>query len=271
MRGGQEKSGPLPSGPPSGLSCELWVGSLDSKRGFRPMPEFLRSTFVPLGSGPRRLSPVLPRATRVQGGPGRGGLVVPEPGRLPIRIGHCPDAVPMSDPGCIDHSWFAYVHVDDAAALYKEYQGRNVTFSGTRSGTSPGACESSPSLRPTATGSPSVRSLASAVEQQNEVDHARRGAPRIRESNWSMSTGLAKWWSKPDSRCAGGRFLGRNRKRRSAGGRLAPRWPEDAGRPRSRPCRGGRGRGRRPREGSFGRVRAQLGLHGRPRPEILLA
>ena len=34
----------------------------------------------------------------------------------------------MSDPGCIDHSWFAYVHVDDAAALYKEYQGRNVTF-----------------------------------------------------------------------------------------------------------------------------------------------
>ena len=35
-----------------------------------------------------------------------------------LRLGHCPDAVPMS--ATPDHSWFAYLHVRDAAGLYAE-------------------------------------------------------------------------------------------------------------------------------------------------------
>jgi catechol 2,3-dioxygenase-like lactoylglutathione lyase family enzyme len=35
-----------------------------------------------------------------------------------LRLGHCPDAVPMSR--APDHSWFAYLHVRDAADLYAE-------------------------------------------------------------------------------------------------------------------------------------------------------
>lgn len=34
-----------------------------------------------------------------------------------LRLGHCPDAVPMSK--AQDHSWFAYLHVRDAAGLCK--------------------------------------------------------------------------------------------------------------------------------------------------------
>ena len=30
-----------------------------------------------------------------------------------LRMGHCPDAKPMS--ACQDHSWFAYLHVEDAS------------------------------------------------------------------------------------------------------------------------------------------------------------
>ena len=36
-----------------------------------------------------------------------------------LRLGDCPDAVPMSK--TLDHSWFAYLHVQDAAGLYAEY------------------------------------------------------------------------------------------------------------------------------------------------------
>jgi catechol 2,3-dioxygenase-like lactoylglutathione lyase family enzyme len=36
-----------------------------------------------------------------------------------LRLGHCPLAVPMSQ--VPDHSWFAYLHVNDARALYHEY------------------------------------------------------------------------------------------------------------------------------------------------------
>jgi catechol 2,3-dioxygenase-like lactoylglutathione lyase family enzyme len=39
-------------------------------------------------------------------------------GACRLRIGHCPDAKPMSE--CQDHSWFAYLHVRDAAGLYEE-------------------------------------------------------------------------------------------------------------------------------------------------------
>ena len=45
-------------------------------------------------------------------------------GACTLRLGHCPDARPMTDPSCIDHSWFAYLHVDDAAALYDEVRAR---------------------------------------------------------------------------------------------------------------------------------------------------
>ena len=36
-----------------------------------------------------------------------------------LRLGDCPDAVPMSKTQ--DHSWFAYLHVRDASGLYAEY------------------------------------------------------------------------------------------------------------------------------------------------------
>ncbi len=39
-------------------------------------------------------------------------------GACKLRLGHCPDAVPMSQ--AQDHSWFAYLHVRDAAGLYAE-------------------------------------------------------------------------------------------------------------------------------------------------------
>jgi catechol 2,3-dioxygenase-like lactoylglutathione lyase family enzyme len=38
-------------------------------------------------------------------------------GACKLRIGHCPDALPMSKSP--DHSWFAYLHVRDAKDLYK--------------------------------------------------------------------------------------------------------------------------------------------------------
>lgn len=39
-------------------------------------------------------------------------------GACKLRIGHCPDAVPMSK--AQDHSWFAYLHVEQAALLYQD-------------------------------------------------------------------------------------------------------------------------------------------------------
>jgi catechol 2,3-dioxygenase-like lactoylglutathione lyase family enzyme len=45
-------------------------------------------------------------------------------GACEIRLGQCPDAVPMS--ACGDHAWFAYLHVSDAAGLYAEYISRGV-------------------------------------------------------------------------------------------------------------------------------------------------
>jgi len=45
-------------------------------------------------------------------------------GACRLRLGHCPEAIPMTD--VADHSWFAYLHVRDAAGLYREYVQRGV-------------------------------------------------------------------------------------------------------------------------------------------------
>ncbi len=45
-------------------------------------------------------------------------------GACRLRLGHCPDAVPMSK--AQDHSWFAYLHVRDAAELYRDAVGKGV-------------------------------------------------------------------------------------------------------------------------------------------------
>jgi uncharacterized glyoxalase superfamily protein PhnB len=39
-------------------------------------------------------------------------------GACKLRLGDCPDAIPMSR--ARDHSWFAYLHVSDATGLYQE-------------------------------------------------------------------------------------------------------------------------------------------------------
>ena len=39
-------------------------------------------------------------------------------GACKLRLGDCPDALPMSTNQ--DHSWFAYLHVRDASGLYAE-------------------------------------------------------------------------------------------------------------------------------------------------------
>lgn len=39
-------------------------------------------------------------------------------GACKLRIGHCPEAVPMTR--VPDHSWFAYLHVSDAAGIYRD-------------------------------------------------------------------------------------------------------------------------------------------------------
>jgi catechol 2,3-dioxygenase-like lactoylglutathione lyase family enzyme len=45
-------------------------------------------------------------------------------GACKIRLGHCPDAIPMSM--AQDHSWFAYLHVENATALYQQFLARGV-------------------------------------------------------------------------------------------------------------------------------------------------
>jgi catechol 2,3-dioxygenase-like lactoylglutathione lyase family enzyme len=45
-------------------------------------------------------------------------------GACNLRLGHCPDAQPISK--FQDHSWFAYLHVQDATSLFKELVGKNV-------------------------------------------------------------------------------------------------------------------------------------------------
>ena len=45
-------------------------------------------------------------------------------GACRLRLGHCPDAIPMSK--AQDHSWFAYLHVQDAKSLYNEVVAQGV-------------------------------------------------------------------------------------------------------------------------------------------------
>jgi catechol 2,3-dioxygenase-like lactoylglutathione lyase family enzyme len=45
-------------------------------------------------------------------------------GECRLRLGHCPDAVPMAQTP--DHSWFAYLRVSDAATLYAEFVAKGV-------------------------------------------------------------------------------------------------------------------------------------------------
>ena len=39
-------------------------------------------------------------------------------GACKLRLGHCPDAIPISQ--AQDHSWFAYLHVRGASDFYRE-------------------------------------------------------------------------------------------------------------------------------------------------------
>lgn len=47
-------------------------------------------------------------------------------GRFRIMLGECTDATPPADLG--DHSWYGYVTVSDAAAMFEEYQSAGVEF-----------------------------------------------------------------------------------------------------------------------------------------------
>lgn len=47
-----------------------------------------------------------------------------ERGACSLRLGDCPDAQAMWQ--CQDHSWFAYLHVADAAGLFDEYVAQQV-------------------------------------------------------------------------------------------------------------------------------------------------
>jgi len=39
-------------------------------------------------------------------------------GACKLRLGHCPDAIPMSK--AQDHSWFAYLHIEQASLFYQD-------------------------------------------------------------------------------------------------------------------------------------------------------
>ena len=45
-------------------------------------------------------------------------------GACNLRLGDCPDAQPISK--AQDHSWFAYLHVQDAKGLFQELLAKNV-------------------------------------------------------------------------------------------------------------------------------------------------
>ena len=47
-------------------------------------------------------------------------------GRFRVMLGECTDATPLADLG--DHSWYGYVTVSDASALFAEYQRAGVEF-----------------------------------------------------------------------------------------------------------------------------------------------
>lgn len=45
-------------------------------------------------------------------------------GACQLRLGHCPDAVPISRTP--DHSWFAYLHVSDSVGMFAEFVANGV-------------------------------------------------------------------------------------------------------------------------------------------------
>lgn len=45
-------------------------------------------------------------------------------GACRLRLGHCPEALPISK--CADHSWFAYLHVRDITGLYEQVRKQDV-------------------------------------------------------------------------------------------------------------------------------------------------
>jgi catechol 2,3-dioxygenase-like lactoylglutathione lyase family enzyme len=47
-------------------------------------------------------------------------------GPFRVMLGECPDAVAPRDLG--DHSWYGYITVSDAAALFAEYEAAGVDF-----------------------------------------------------------------------------------------------------------------------------------------------
>src|SRR5664279_3976631 len=47
-------------------------------------------------------------------------------GNFAVMLGECPDAIAPGDLG--DHSYFAYVTVEHAAALFQEFNSRGVLF-----------------------------------------------------------------------------------------------------------------------------------------------
>jgi len=47
-------------------------------------------------------------------------------GEFRVMLGECPDAIPASNLG--DHSWYGYVTVSDAAALFAEYGAAGADF-----------------------------------------------------------------------------------------------------------------------------------------------
>jgi catechol 2,3-dioxygenase-like lactoylglutathione lyase family enzyme len=47
-------------------------------------------------------------------------------GQFRVMLGECPDAMAPGDLG--DHSWYGYVTVNDAAALFAEYEAAGVNF-----------------------------------------------------------------------------------------------------------------------------------------------
>jgi catechol 2,3-dioxygenase-like lactoylglutathione lyase family enzyme len=88
------------------------------------MPEIISSTFVlavnDLDASKRFYSDSL----GFQETSSVGGWSFLSRGACKLRLGHCSDAVPISK--CQDHSWFAYLHVKDARALFDELVSKKV-------------------------------------------------------------------------------------------------------------------------------------------------
>ena len=94
------------------------------KLGSLPMPDILESTFV-LAVNDLEASKrfYVDRLDFVEDFYVEGWSFLSR-GACKIRLGHCPDALPMSK--AQDHSWFAYLHVQDVSGLYRQTVSRGV-------------------------------------------------------------------------------------------------------------------------------------------------